>query len=422
MSSSRPLAALRSLVRIFAAVALLSIAAVLGGARTAFAQVADGYASVMVDVLPDVELPPRSTVSELRARLFLERRFDIGDVVRVEASGFTEGLVGDRGRGETTRAAIVRARELHAEFVWTKADLRVGMSRVAWGRLDEFLPTDVVNPLDLTRFFLEGRAEARMPVAMVRGRFVPSDRLTLEAIYVPLFRRARFDQLDEPTSPFNVAPLARLAVREPAHTWTNGQGGVRANVTSGRVDWALTAYRGFETLPVYRFEDAGPVGAFPRFTMIGGDFETVHGPWGVRGEAALFIDRTFQVDDQPLTAQGHAFDGGIGIDRRAGDYRIAANLLVARRSAAGPPSLEATDTTVVASIDRSFARQTRSVRVFTVYNPVEDSAFARVIASFSLRDDVTLEASAGWFGGSGVDTLSRLASRDFAYARLKVFY
>src|SRR4030095_3674156 len=74
-----------------------------------------------------------------------------------------------------------------------------------WGRLDEVQPTDVINPLDVSRFFFEGRSEARMPVALLRGRLFLGDRATIEAVYVPIFRKGRFDQLDEDTSPFNLA-------------------------------------------------------------------------------------------------------------------------------------------------------------------------------------------------------------------------
>jgi hypothetical protein len=39
-----------------------------------------------------------------------------------------------------------------------------------------------------------------------------------------------------------------------------------------------------------------------------------------------------------------------------------------------------------------------------------------------VRDNVSLEISGGLFAGEGADILSRLASRDFGYLRLKVFF
>jgi hypothetical protein len=77
---------------------------------------------------------------------------------------------------------------------------------------------------------------------------------------------------------------------------------------------------------------------------------------------------------------------------------------------------------LVGAIDRSFARQTRSVRAFGVYNPIDDSAFGRVVLAISPADDVSIEFSGGVFAGSGRDVLSLLATRDFFTARLKVFF
>jgi hypothetical protein len=326
------------------------------------------------------------------------------------------------------------------------------MSRVVWGRLDEFLPTDVINPQDLTRFFLEGRTEGRLPVGMVRARLVPTDRLNLEGIYVPFFRRGRFDQLDEATSPFNVAPRTTCAyvpsssclplnveTDAPINRASHGQGGVRLNATTGRVDWAVVAYRGFESLPLYELittaaQPGTPAATpslrerFPRFTMVGGDFETVRGEWGVRGEVALFAERTLPSETTGTVARGRAVEAGIAADRRTGSYRVSVSGIFTRRWTTEPSPLPVAvrvnraDALIVGAVDRSFARETRTVRAFAVYNPAESSAFARVIASFSLRDNLALELSGGVFDGGGVDALSQLASRDFFYTRLKVFF
>lgn len=442
------------------------------------AQGVDGYVSLMGNLLPDVRLDvdEQRAVSELRARLFVERRFEVGRF-RLTTAGFVDGLLAGRQRGRLTHAAIARPQEFHVEALWAKGDLRVGLSRVVWGRLDEFLPTDVVNPQDLTRFFLEGRSEGRMPVAMIRGRILPSDRFTVELIYVPVFRRGRFDQLDEDTSPFNVSPQSSDVAREfpglsdaqpggvegspatikrisqqPAHTFANAQGGARVSVTTGRVDWSVSTFRGFETLPIYQVDDVDlpftpgasvlPVvrELFPRYTMVGGDFETVRGSWGIRGEVAAFIDRMLQAVDAPVTPRGNAVEAGVGVDRKTGAYRVSSSAVVTNRrahssvvepGARGPSvvdgsladvAIDRTDLTLVGMVDRSFARETRNLRIFAVYNPGEDSAFARAIFTFTLRDNLSLEASAGWFTGDGVDVLSRLATRDFVYARLKVFF
>jgi hypothetical protein len=364
-------------------------------APPAFAQV-DGHVSALVDVMPDVSEDPGSqSVAELRTRIFIERRQQVGERLRLNLAAYVDGLIASRdplGSPGTTSDAILRPGDLYVEYVADRFDVRAGYSRLVWGRLDEFQPTDVVNPIDLARFLLEGRSEARLPVGLVRGRaFLPGSS-TLEGVLVPWFRGATFDQLHESSSPFNLlAGIPLPPVDEPDAAWNHVQGGARFTSTSGRLDWGVSAYRGL-----------GAFAPFERYTMLGADFETVRGPWGLRGEAAWFTDERFE--------------GGIGLDRRAGDYRVAATVLATRQP------FDGTDALIVGSADRSFARETRTVRVFGVYDPRDDTGFARVIGAISLRDNVWLEGSGGLFAGSAPDTIGRLTRRDFLYARLKVFF
>ena len=84
------------------------------------------------------------------------------------------------------------------------------------------------------------------------------------------------------------------------------------------------------------------------------------------------------------------------------------------------------------------------MRLLAVYDPSDDTAFVRGIGSWSVRDNVSLEASAGWFppsrddtaarfgatstgnvaasARSGIDVLALLSRRDFLYLRLKVHF
>jgi hypothetical protein len=211
--------------------------------------------------------------------------------------------------------------------------------------------------------------------------------------------------------------------------------------TTGRVDWALSAYRGFRTFPTLTVAQtfAPPplaIETFPRFTMVGGDVETVHGAWGIRGEAAAFIEDELQSTQLARGVPGHGVDAGVGVDRKAGSYRIAGDLLWSTRRvdvdddgtlpdparSIAADELNRTDLSLVVAADRSFARETRTVRIFLVSDPVDQTTFARAIAAVSLRDNVWLEGSGGLFVGTAEDTLGRLSQRDFLYARLKVFF
>jgi hypothetical protein len=411
---------------------------VLLGGSVSQAQDFDGHFSALFSVMPDVSPSSgRQSVVELRTRLFAEGLFVPAESWRIRAGVFVDALLADRRplmTGTTATAAIARPAELYVEFRGASFDVRAGMSRIVWGRLDEFQPTDVVNPVDLSRFMLEGRSEARLPVGVVRGRLFLPASTTVEAIIVPVFRAGRFDQLDEDTSPFLLAPPGVRERHDPGTSWRNVQGGGRVTSTIGRVDWGVSAWRGFEHFPAYvpltfapdplalvlpRFAEV-----FPRFTMVGADFETVRGPWGLRGELAWFDSAT-----------PRSFEGGIGADRRAGNYRVALNAVISRA--------EDTDVTLVGWAERSFARETRSVRLLAVYDPSDDTSFVRGITSWNVRDNVSLEASAGWFPPSrevgtrlsaantgdstavprsGIDVLSLLSRRDFVYTRLRIHF
>ena len=402
-----------------------------------------GDVSVVFDVLPDVDgAAGAQPVSELRARLFAERHDEIGTHLRIHLGGYVDALVADRtatGGNGTTADAIVRPADLYVDIVAPRVELRVGAARVVWGRLDEFQPTDVINPLDLSRFLMEGRSEARLPVGLVRGRLFLPKSTSVEGLVVPAFRRGRFDQLDESSSPFNLTRSIGATVSdEPDFGRDSMQGGLRLMSTTARVDWSVSAYRGLRAFPTSTLT-AGDVPSaftiresFPRFTMVGADFETVQGAWGVRGEVAAFLDDELQSLRAVRGVPGRSLNAGVGIDRRAGDYRIAANALwlwtgpdaddPAARPFIDDDEVERTDVSVVVAADRSFARETRTLRGFAVYDPADATMFARVIGAVSLRDNFWVEGSAGLFAGESIDIIGRLTRRDFLYVRLKVFF
>lgn len=202
----------------------------------------------------------------------------------------------------------------------------------------------------------------------------------------------------------------------------------------------MSAYRGLRSFPISTLGVVGPAATsppvvtetFPRFTMLGGDFETVRGAWGVRGEVAAFVDDELQAVRGARGVPGRSVEGGVGLDRRAGDYRVAANVLwrwagvdvsgPVGRAFDGDPDVEGQDLTLVVAADRSFARQTRTLRVFSACDPGDGTVFSRVVGAVSLADNVWVEGSAGLFAGSAPDTLGRLTDRDFVYTRLKVSF
>lgn len=405
-----------------------------------------GHVAVLADVVPRVPGPAGAPdgASELRIRAGLDVRRRATDRLTLRAAVVAEGLTADR-TGTTAGAATLQPHDLTVTWSTSRVDLTAGMAQVVWGRLDEFQPTDVVNPLDIARFFLDGRTAARRAVGLARARlFLPRDT-TLDAIVVPAFRPGTFDVLGAATSPFSLAPRelcgagtgclpVRASVTRPGVRLANAQAGARLTGTAGRLDWGLMGWRGFEALPIYTaaaFDQARPgtiamTGEHQRTTVVGGDVETVLGAVGLRAEAAWHLEDTLQATDRVAALRGRSLDLGAGLDRRAGDYRVSLTVLATARmpddGALPAAAIDRRDVQVVAAADRSFARETRRLRLFGVVNPGDQSAFVRGVGSWSLRDGWWLEGSAGWFAGDGADTLSRLAQRDFLSLSLTVHY
>jgi hypothetical protein len=279
----------------------------------------------------------------------------------------------------------------------------------------------------------------------------------LEGVIVPSFRPGRFDQLAESSSPFNIGALPSVSCSAEAagcvtlvpsrHTpkarFGNVSGGSRLTASLGRVDVGGSVYRGYEPFPQLTLGPQLPslvadppvfvvFEEFPRFTMIAADFETTHGPWGLRGEAAYFPEDTLQSVAPLAAVPGRTLEIGVGGDRTAGDYRVSGNVITTRRRIdlaewrrAPVPydaNIEDTEVLMVGWAERRFSRDTRVVRMLAAYNPPAGSVFVRGIAAFNLRDNVWVEGSAGWLRGDGLDVLSRLSMRDFIYTRLRLHF
>lgn len=425
-------------VRAWALAATLACALVAPEDAHAQSPSVTGSVAAMVDHLPN---SPGGAATELRLRAIVDAVADPRQWMRVRLTAAADGLAADRGG--STGAASLEAREAWIEFAGARGDVRLGAGRLTWGRLDEVQPTDVINPIDVATFLLEGRSEARLPVVFARARAFAGEALRAEAIVVPVFRRGRFDRLDADSSPFDLLadlppPSCPAGVPCP-ESWTferdtpsagRLQGGARLGLTTGRVDWSVSAWRGFEPFAIVAGLTAPATLRLehPRFTMIGADVETVIGQWALRGEGAWFPSRTLQVDGEPATFEGDGFEAGAGVDRRAGDFTLSGTVLLRREDAAtrlAPDILRVeprTDLSVVGGFSRTFNRDRLETRVFTLVNPGDEAAFLRGVLTWKPVDDLHVETSLGWFAGEGDDVITRFADRDFGYVRVKYFF
>lgn len=168
-----------------------------------------------------------------------------------------------------------------------RAELRAGIQRVAWGRLDGVPPTDVVNPRDWHDPFVDDTEERKFGIPMLLGTTSLPDvaplslkGLKLSLLYVPIAVPPRLALAEErwfPTSiefagggfplggevpvtlpngevapvmlPKSVAVDFGTQNKGPARTLENGALGARLTGSVRRVDWSLYHYTGPETNP-----------------------------------------------------------------------------------------------------------------------------------------------------------------------------
>jgi len=143
-------------------VALLLVGSVSAAQTTS----PSGNVTVASDLFPN-----RDHTAEIRSRIFVEELIDPAPKLHITLSGFAEGLLAHRPAnnpdGDQVTDGVAGVLDASVSWKTRRVDVLGGFSRISWGRLDELQPTDVINPLDASRFFFESRSEARLPVGIL---------------------------------------------------------------------------------------------------------------------------------------------------------------------------------------------------------------------------------------------------------------
>ncbi|MGB2908237.1 MAG: DUF1302 family protein [Candidatus Aminicenantaceae bacterium] len=199
---------------------------------------------------------------------------------------FREGLEFDQHVSQFT------LREAYVDAYAGRFDFRVGHQIVVWGRADGLNPTDNITPRDMLARSPD-EDDRRMANFLIRTYYNASP-VRLEGIWIPFYRPSRI-----PTEfisfPANVIYGGQVY---PAARLEDSAFAVKLNLELPSLDGSLSYFNGHnpfpgmsaELLPVFLPENPVPlVNAFLksyRMQVIGADFATTLGSWGLRGEAA----------------------------------------------------------------------------------------------------------------------------------------
>jgi hypothetical protein len=231
----------------------------------------------------------------------------------------------------------VQFEDAFVDLTFDALDLRLGMQKFAWGKLDRIQPTDVLNVERYSDPFLLDEEERKIAVPAIQASYtlprrpwIPEEsRLT--AIWVPQYFPYRFPLLGErwfppagvPPSTFPVPQLMTSIplgfgldnTSPPSFSMANAGYAARLSGFSRGVDYSLCYYHGFDRSPAFLLsaEASGeplPVPPFvqnaaattalsPVFRTIdlaGGDAAYAWGDFTVRFEAAFISGRPFSRD------------------------------------------------------------------------------------------------------------------------------
>lgn len=222
-------------------------------------------------------------------------------------------------------------------------DLRVGMQKFFWGRLDSIQPNDLLSPRESEDPFWTDAVDAKIAVPAIQGSYYPpitdgiegwlsEPRITL--VWEPIAVPWRFPVLGErwyppagiadpllqvPAQPGLPCPCDITVTQQtsnspaPARRFDNGNVGLQLSGRSAAVDWSLVFFDGYDPAPAFvvpiRLElqpdpEIGSVGtaftqirpAYERFQAIGGDFSFAADAFTVRGEANWRFRRPYPMD------------------------------------------------------------------------------------------------------------------------------
>lgn len=275
-------------------------------------------------------------------------------------------------------------KELFVTHSSNDLDVRAGIQRFTWGRLDEYPPNDLLNPWDYTQFLLKPLEDRKIGTPSVSATLNRGD-LTYDAVWVPVFVPYRLPMPDERWAGSSLAsmlaqyiPNARIVPQQPDlpdHTIENSNIGLRIK-RSGEIEWSLNFFHGYDPRPVFKttaftilpqggavIVDPGYVPDFHRISVIGMDAAAVRGDLSLRAEAAYSFNRYLNIRRElwgypaiplpgiyplnPVEQKHDTLDYGIGAD-----YRTFEDGLL---------TMQAQQTIIFGNVDELFERKVETI-------------------------------------------------------------
>lgn len=215
-------------------------------------------------------------------------------------------------------------------------ELSLGKQIIRWGKADQISPVDTLNPEDLREFIIPIYEERKMPVWMADAKLFAGP-FTLEGVVIPFFEKSKLDYFDTNWSVFGHLKKEIQNSQVPSELKNYAQQlDVHETVPDNETEWALrlsttikeldigfTYHRAIEDIPFFKnfpvkniqtngsfsgdqlmstlanaqYTDETIEVEYKLTNIVGIEFETIYGGWGIRGEAVWQDNESFLTDD-----------------------------------------------------------------------------------------------------------------------------
>jgi hypothetical protein len=389
-------------------------------------------------------------------------RIDFGDIFsgRLDFSvsgAAAEGIINLDIQPSRNDASPVDIDEAYLRAFLGPVNIEGGLRKLTWGKADSFGPLDLINPLDYSDLSaLTDPESLKIARPMIHLSWNMGDFSKLEAVFVPWFRGHSFAASERwmpaqigglipgliSANPTLAPGLSQFDInkyyKEHKTSLEYAQAGVRFATSAGSSDFGFQYYFGRLPRPAAKIDKMKLASSSPppddwlnidynRYHHAGVDFARVIAGFNVRAEAGANI--TDDTDGKDGAVYNPSLVWSLGFDR---DLFWAINLnlqgsgsvrLFHDEIGANPYSVDTeagkdlTSTRITAKLSRKFFRDEFEIKTTGLWG-IEDRDFLIMPGIVWSRSDLSVELSAGFFGGEKDGELGQYRDNGFVKTTL----
>ncbi len=223
-----------------------------------------------------------------------------------------------RNNNDESSISTFILREAYVNAYTGPFDMRIGQQVVQWGKADGYNPTNVITPINLL-IFSPDEDDRRISNILIRSYYNWSE-FRLEAIWIPVYEPSvlPFTNVQLPDG------IQRGEADYPNEEIKHSSLALKLHFEGTSVDGSLSYYNGFLPMPgLSAFTENNNLNIYPsayRVQMVGADFSTTIGAFGLRGEFAYR-----KPDKKENTWQSiphRQVEYILGLDRECGNFSL----------------------------------------------------------------------------------------------------